>query len=82
MAAIRATMGANGRIVIPVEIRRILHLEAGAEIVLVPSGAELRLIPTAQAVKRAQAMVRRHVRKGRSLVKELRAERRQEADRE
>jgi len=75
-------MGANGRIVIPVAFRRVLNLQAGAELVLVPSGVELRLIPTAQAVKSAQALVRRHVRKGRSLAKELRAERRLEADRE
>lgn len=82
MAAIRATMGANGRILIPARLRRILNLGPGAEVVMVPSGAELRLIPTAQAVKSAQALVRRHVRKGRSLAKELRAERRLEADRE
>lgn len=82
MSAIRTTMGANGRLVIPAEFRRILGLAPGAEVILVPKGAELRLIPTAQAVKNAQALVRRHVREGRSLTRELRAERRREAARE
>ena len=72
----------GGRLVIPVEYRRELGLEIGDEVIIRVGDGELRILTRAEAVKRAQEKVRRHVKEGRSLVKELSAERRAEADRE
>jgi transposase-like protein len=43
---------------------------------------EVRIRSRREAIKEAQAIVRRHVKKGRSLVKELEQERRAETTRE
>ncbi len=72
----------GGRLVIPVEYRRKLGLEIGDEVIIRMENGELRILPRAEAVKRAQEKVRRHVKRGRSLVDELSAERRAEARRE
>jgi AbrB family looped-hinge helix DNA binding protein len=72
----------GGRLVIPAEYRRRLGLEPGDEVIMRIEDGELRILTRAEAVKRAQAVVRQHVKKGRSLVDELSAERRAEAARE
>lgn len=61
--------------VIPAEYRRELGLEPGDEVIIRLEDGELRILTRAEAVKRAQALVERHVKKGRSLVDELSAER-------
>ena len=70
----------NGnRIVIPAAIRRSLGLRVGDSVTLVlEDNGEVRLLTQAEAVRQAQAFVRRHVSKERSLVEELLAERREE----
>ncbi|MBO0722151.1 MAG: AbrB/MazE/SpoVT family DNA-binding domain-containing protein [Blastocatellia bacterium] len=72
----------GGRLVIPAEYRRALRLKAGDEVIIRLEDGELRILTRAEAVKRAQVIVQRHVKKGRSLVDELIAERRAEAKRE
>lgn len=72
----------GGRIVIPVQFRRELGLEAGDEVLVRLVDGEVRIRTRREAIKEAQAIVRRHVRKGRSLVQELKQERRAEAKRE
>ena len=72
----------GGRLVIPVEHRRALGLEIGDEVIVRVEDNELRILTRAKAVKQAQEKVRRHVKASRSLVDELRAERRAEAKRE
>ena len=74
-----ARIGKGGRVVIPAEIRRKMGVAEGDELILRLVDGELYLTTPRQAVKKAQALVRKHVPKGTSLVDELIAERRREA---
>lgn len=82
MREIKTKLGQSGRIVIPTEYRRKLGLKSGDEIIMHLDGQGLHLYTPAQAVARAQALVRRYVPEGRSLSDELISERREEASRE
>ena len=82
MLEIRTTIAAGGRVVIPAKQRQALGLKTGDEVILRLVDGELRILTRDEAVRRAQQMVRRRVKKGRSLVKELSEERRAEALRE
>lgn len=79
MDAVSTKITDGGRVVIPAELRRALGLEIGDEVIIHLVDSELRILTRAEAVRRAQAMVRRKVKKGRSLVDELSKERRAEA---
>ena len=69
----------GNRIVIPRSIRKSLELEVGDAVTIVlQDNGEVRLLTQKEAVRQAQAMVRQHVDKERSLVDELLAERRDE----
>ena len=81
----KATVGKitpGGRLVIPARHRKALGLKTGDEVLLRLVDGELRILSQAEAVRRAQAMVKKHVKRGRSLVDELLRERRLEARRE
>ena len=78
----RARIGSGGRVVIPVEYRRLLGLEPGDEVIIRLENDELRILSRAAAVRRAQAIVRLHAGEGRSLVDEMSAERRLKAENE
>jgi AbrB family looped-hinge helix DNA binding protein len=71
----------NGnRVVIPAAIRKGLGLQVGDSVTLIlDDNGGVRLLTQAEAVRQAQALVRHHVSKERSLVEELLAERREEA---
>ena len=68
----------GGRLVIPAEYRRALRLQPGDEVIMRIEKGELRILTRAEAVKRAQALVRSRIAEGRSLVDELSKERRAE----
>jgi AbrB family looped-hinge helix DNA binding protein len=76
---VSAKIAAGGRIVIPANFRRELGVEVGDEILLRLDEGEVRILKRDQAIRKAQAMVRKSVPKGRSLVQELLAERRRAA---
>jgi AbrB family looped-hinge helix DNA binding protein len=78
----KTKMGQSGRVVIPGEYRRRLGLRSGDEIIMHLDEKGLHVYTPAQAVARAQALVRRYVPEGRSLSDELISERREEAARE
>ena len=82
MQEFKTKLGKGGRVVIPVEYRRELGVEPGDEIILHLDEEGLRLYTPAQAVARAQALVRRYVPEERSLSEELVSERRGESARE
>lgn len=82
MYEFKTKLGQSGRIAIPTEYRRKLGLEAGDEIIMHLDEDGLRLYTPAQAVARAQTLVRRHVPAERRLSEELIFERREEATRE
>ena len=79
MNGVTTKIAEGGRLVIPSQYRRALGLETGDEVIVRAVDGELRILTRAEAVKRAQALVRKRVKKGRSLVAELRNERRSEA---
>jgi AbrB family looped-hinge helix DNA binding protein len=78
----RARVSAGGRIVIPASFRKALGISVGDEVVLRIEADELRITTLKARIERARRLVRRHVKPGTSLVDELIAERRREADRE
>lgn len=82
MSGVSTKIAEGGRLVIPAELRRELGIEIGDEVIVRVEDNELRILTRSEAVKRAQGMVRRHVKGNRSLVDELSAERRTEAKRE
>ncbi len=76
----RTRIGKGGRVVIPAPWRHALRVDAGDEVLLVLEEDSIRVLTPAQAVRRAQAIVWRHVPAGRRLSEELVAERRREAE--
>ncbi len=75
-------IGRGGRIVIPAQYRRAMGVAPGDEVILVLETDGIRIVTRQQALRRAQAVVRRYVPEGRSLSEELLRERRAEAARE
>ncbi len=78
----KAKIGPSGRVVIPAAFRKEMDLKAGDEVLMRLEDGEVTLYTRAQAIRRAQEIVRRHVPEGVSLSDELIAERRAEAKRE
>jgi antitoxin PrlF len=70
------TLAANGRLVIPANMRAALGVQGGAKLVARVVDGAVILEPIDVAVRRAQALVRRYVPDGSSVVDELIAERR------
>lgn len=76
----KTKIGKNGRMIIPAEFRRALGFEDGDEVILHLDEDGLRISTPAQAVSRAQALVRRYVPEGSDLSGELMADRRAEVE--
>ncbi|UEM20127.1 AbrB/MazE/SpoVT family DNA-binding domain-containing protein [Skermanella mucosa] len=64
-------MAADGRLVIPADVRSQLGMQEGGNFILHVEGGQVHLVPIRAAVACAQAMVRRYVPEGISLVDEL-----------
>jgi AbrB family looped-hinge helix DNA binding protein len=83
MTTARARIDKAGRILIPAKLRTEMNVQPGDSVVLETRGEELRVRPYKQAIREAQAVIRKYIPdRDRSLVDELIAERRQEAERE
>jgi AbrB family looped-hinge helix DNA binding protein len=78
----RQKINENGRVVIPAAFRKALGIKAGDEVVLRMEDDELRITTIKRRLERAQRLVRKYVRPGTSLVDELIADRRREAQSE
>jgi AbrB family looped-hinge helix DNA binding protein len=78
----RQRVNENGRVVIPASFRKALGINIGDEVVLRMEDDELRITTLKRRVERAQRLVRKHVKRGTSLVDELIAERREAAGNE
>ncbi len=70
----------GGKLVIPAAMRRELGIATGDTVVVDVTDGELRVRTLPAAIARARAILRRHVPEGVSLVDELIADRRHEAD--
>lgn len=81
MGEFKTKLGDGGRLVIPAKYRKALDLKPGDEIVMLLEKNEIRVMGSQQAIKQAQAIVRRYIPEGRSLSDELIQERREEASR-
>jgi AbrB family looped-hinge helix DNA binding protein len=76
----RVRLNEQGRLVIPAELRAAAGLEPGSDLVLEAREGEVRIRSIGAAVARVQDKYRR-LAKGRNMVDELLAERREEAKR-
>jgi bifunctional DNA-binding transcriptional regulator/antitoxin component of YhaV-PrlF toxin-antitoxin module len=81
MTETRVILGSGGRLVVPARFRKAMGVQPGDSLVMALQGSELRVLSPREALRRAQALVRRHVPAGRRLSEELIAERRREARR-
>jgi AbrB family looped-hinge helix DNA binding protein len=75
----RMRVNENGRVVIPASYRKRLGIKIGDEVVLRLEDNELRISTIKSRVERAQRLVRKYVKPGRSLADELIKERREAA---
>ncbi len=79
MSQARARVNQNGRLVIPASLRKQLGIRAGDEVELRIEDDELRITTLKHRIERAQRLVRKYIKPGRSLADELIAERREAA---
>ena len=80
MMETRARLGQGGRFVIPWVCRAAMGVKPGDELVVSMNDGELRVTTVAQAITRAQALVRQYVPVGSSLVEELLTDRHAESE--
>jgi AbrB family looped-hinge helix DNA binding protein len=78
---IQVRLGPQGRLVVPVELRRELGLEEGTEMAIRSDGRRLILEPRAEILRRLRRRFSK-VPDGINLANELTADRREEARRE
>lgn len=78
----RISISANGRMVLPAGLRQQLHVEGGGLLVIREDEGRLVLESVDDAVRRAQALVRRYAPAAQGVADELLAERRADATRE
>ena len=78
----RVLISANGRMVLPARLREQLHVEGGGLLIIREDEGRLVLESVDDAVRRAQALVRRYAPDAQGVTDELLAERRAEATRE
>lgn len=82
MSSVLIKLDKDGGLVLPPDYRRAIGLETGDAVILVLEKGSVRLIAPLQAVKRAQALVRKYVPRERALAEELIRERRAEVSHE
>jgi bifunctional DNA-binding transcriptional regulator/antitoxin component of YhaV-PrlF toxin-antitoxin module len=82
MQTMRLTIGADGRVVIPAEMRRAMGIDKSGVVTAQVVEGELRMLAPRVALERARALVRMFDKGRGSPVDELIAERRAEAERE
>jgi AbrB family looped-hinge helix DNA binding protein len=78
----RTHVSEGGRIVIPAELRRALHLKVGDTVLIELQDGELHVFTPQHAISRAQQILGPYIAGKPSLADELVAERRAEAERE
>lgn len=78
----RITISANGRMVLPARLRERLHVEGGGLLIIREDEGRLVLESVDDAVRRAQALVRRYAPDAQGVTDELLVERQAEAARE
>lgn len=82
MVAIRAKVVEGGRIIVPSSYRKEMGIAKGDTVLIELHGDELRVRPARSALKRLQEKLRAHAPQEGSVVEELIADRRAEAESE
>jgi AbrB family looped-hinge helix DNA binding protein len=82
LAPTKLRLGPDGRVVIPAAFREALGVSDGDTLIASIVDGELHLLTIPAAVRKAQAIIRRYVPEGVSLVDELIEDRRREVERE
>jgi len=78
---LRLRVGSGGAIVLPESLRRALRVVDGDSLIALVGDGEVALMSVPTAIRKVQAMVRKHVPAGVSLVDELLNERKEEVRR-
>lgn len=78
MQSLKVKLGKDGRILLPMDCRKKLQLEAGEELILRCENNSIHLVSANFLLKKAQQLVRSHA-KDESLVKKLRSMRDKDA---
>ena len=78
----RVRLAAGGRIVIPAEVRQLLRIQVGEELLLTLDEVGFRVTTYRQAIRQAQSLFAKLKGEGESVVEELLRERRDEAAKE
>ena len=73
-----ATLGKSGRLVIPVQFRKILGLNEGEGVMLKLIGNHIEIAPAKNSVEKAQSMVSKYLKNDESLVDMLLDDRKEE----
>ena len=82
MKTYETPMQENGRVILPVELRRLLGLEKGDKVQLLVDGGTVTLTTARLRRRRAQEIASRYAVPGESVVDEFLLEKRTEAERE
>jgi AbrB family looped-hinge helix DNA binding protein len=77
---IKTKVAQGGRIVIPAEMRKQLGIGIGEDVNLSLEDNSLKIITQKESIRKAQALFRKFVPEGVSIVDELIADRRKEAE--
>jgi AbrB family looped-hinge helix DNA binding protein len=75
-------MSKEGRVLIPVELRRALDLKPDEPLNVYEKDGELRIVSRLQGIRKAQAIMAKYKRPGESVVDDFIREKRDEAARE
>src|SRR5690349_16336570 len=78
----RVRLASGGRIVIPAEIRELLGIQVGEELLLTRDEIGFRLTTSRQAIRQAQSLFAKMKEEGEGVVEEFLRERRDEAAKE
>ena len=82
MNEFRANLTENGRILIPANCRKMMHLEPGDEVIIRVDNGVAEIFSLAYAVKRAQQKVKKYTKGKQPLSEQLIEMRRKEAKHE
>ncbi len=79
MREARSVITEGGRLVIPSAIRKELNIKVGEEVIMKVESGELHIFTYKNAIKQAQALVRRYNKKNVSLTDKLLKERKEDS---
>jgi AbrB family looped-hinge helix DNA binding protein len=79
---LQTKMSKEGRVLIPVELRRALDLKPDEPLNVYEKDGELRIVSRLQGIRKAQAIMAKYKRPGESVVDDFIREKRDEAARE